>query len=114
MAGLTVTGRVAGDTAAVKLIVPENPLMLAMLSVDVAEDPAVIAILLGFAVRKKSGVVLVENVADSTSSGTAIVEPWATVTQTGGALVGAPRDTQLIWIPMLLGRGSPVTVFKRV
>lgn len=56
-------GRVGGDTPAVMVIVPEKPLMLVTLSVDVAEDPAKIVKLLGFADMKKSGDVLVENTA---------------------------------------------------
>jgi hypothetical protein len=42
---------------------PEKPLVLVMLSVDIAEEPGVIVILLGFADITKSGVVLVENMA---------------------------------------------------
>ncbi len=63
LVGLTVTGRVAGETASVKLTVPEKLLTLVMLSVDVAEKPAVSVILLAFTDITKSGVVLVENIA---------------------------------------------------
>jgi len=55
--------RPAGVTVAVKLIVPENPLILVKMSVDDADEPAVIAMLLGLADITKSGVVLVENTA---------------------------------------------------
>jgi len=61
--GLREIGRVAGETVAVKLTVPEKLLTLVMLSVDAAEEPAVIVILLGFTNITKSGVVLVENIA---------------------------------------------------
>jgi hypothetical protein len=62
-AGLRETGRVAGETVAAKLTMPEKLLTLVMLSVDAAEDPAVTVILLGFTNITKSGVVLVENIA---------------------------------------------------
>jgi hypothetical protein len=56
-------GRVEGETVAVRLTGPENPLTLVMLSVDVADEPAVTLMLLGLADITKSGVVLVENTA---------------------------------------------------
>lgn len=46
-----------------KLTVPEKPLTLVILRVDVAEEPALIAMLLGLTVITKSGVVPVEKVA---------------------------------------------------
>lgn len=58
-----MTGRVVGDAVAVKPTVPEKPLMLIMMSVDVAEAPAVMVMLLGIADITKSGVALVENTA---------------------------------------------------
>lgn len=63
LAGFRLNGRPVGDTVAVRLIVPEKPLMLDMMSVDEADEPAVIVRLLGIAAITKSGVVLVEKVA---------------------------------------------------
>jgi hypothetical protein len=58
-----VTGRVDGETVAVKLTLPEKPLTLVMLRAEVPVEPAVSVILLGFADIMKSGDMLVENTA---------------------------------------------------
>ena len=63
MVGFRLNGKPAGDTVAVRLIVPEKPLMLEMKSVDEADEPAVIVRLLGMAEMTKSGVVMVEKLA---------------------------------------------------
>jgi len=64
--------------------VPEKPLTLAMLRVEVAEEPAWMLILLGLAVIEKSGAVLVAKVAVCMVSGTASRLPLVIVTHTFG------------------------------
>ena len=69
-------------------MVPEKPLMLMMLRVDVPDAPAGIVRLVGLAARAKSAVVLMLNVAVWTASGIATRVPLVMVTHVlGGTLV---------------------------
>jgi len=68
----------------VKVTVPEKPLKLETLRVEVAEEPAWMVMLLGLAAISKSGDVLELNVAVCTVSGRAATPPLVIVTQTFG------------------------------
>jgi hypothetical protein len=79
---LRLSERLTEGTVAANRTVPEKPLTLVTLNVEVAVCPGLILRLLAATVITKSGVVLVENVAVWTVSGTGVGVPFVTVTQT--------------------------------
>jgi hypothetical protein len=84
LAGLIESPGPDGDIVAAKFTVPEKPLTLVIMRVEVAEEPAVIVILEGFAEIAKSGVTLVLKVAVCTVSGTGWAVPFVIVTHVFG------------------------------
>ena len=63
MPGLTPTTRFPVTTVVFRLVVPEKPLMLVTLRVDVTDRPAVTVTVLGLVAKTKSGVVVVAKMA---------------------------------------------------
>ena len=63
MPGLTSTTRFPVTTVVFRLVVPEKPLMLVTLRVDVTDRPAVTVTVLGLVAKTKSGVVVVAKMA---------------------------------------------------
>ncbi len=125
MTGLILIVRFPVTTVVFRLTVPEKPLLLVTLTVDIPEDPAVIVIAPGLAVMTKSGVaviviapglavmtksgvVLVEKMAVCTVSGTGLVEPFAITTQVVVPLT--LLEVQPVWYPMGVSDVVPVTL----
>jgi hypothetical protein len=79
---------------------PEKPLTLVMLRVEVAEEPAWMLMLLGLAVIEKSGAVLVAKVAVCTVSGRGVGPPLTIVTHTFG-------ETLVLLQPVWNANGVP-------
>jgi hypothetical protein len=100
LAGLIESPGPDGDIDADRFTVPEKPLTLVTLRVDVAEEPAVIVMLVGFAEIAKSGVVLVLKVAVCTVSGTGWAVPFVIVTHVFG-------ETLVLEQPVWNTRGIP-------
>lgn len=111
LVGLMLAGKPAGETVEVNATVPEKPLKLVTLRVEVAVEPALIVKVFGNPLIEKSGVVLVLNVAVCAVSESGLTAPLTMETQT---LVETLVLEQPVWNPNGILEVLPVTLYAAV